>query len=173
MKPIYIQLQDHQYPCTSISHVRPIARALLENDQGLFAFNHIVKLDKFGQRDYPETPGGGLEPQETLEQAVIREIEEEVGVTSTIITKIGVIEDTYNLILRKNISHYFYCRVTGIGQLKHTDQEKTLIQGLHWLTLDQAYAWYKRLPDHGIAQLIKQRELPILTWLITYKNHVK
>jgi len=173
MKPLHIHLQDKQYPFTTITHVRPNARALIENDQGLFAFMHILKLDKFGQRDYLETPGGGLEQAETPEQAVMREIEEEIGYRSRIVTKIGVVEDAYHLIQRQNISHYYYCRVIGQGKLKRTAQEMTLIHGLQWLSLNEAKAWYERLPDTGIAQLIKQRELPILNWLITYKQRLK
>ena len=168
MEPLKLTLVDTEYPFTGFSHTRPNARALLMNNQGLFAFHHILATDKFGQRDYLETPGGGLDEGETPEQAVIREVEEECGLTSSIITKIGLIEDGYNLIQRKNLNHYFFVKVTGEGQRHWTPQEHTLIHALHWLTLEEAKAWYERLPNHGISQLIKQRELPVIQWLITY-----
>ena len=170
MKTIQLTFVDKQYPFQGITHTRPNARALLENDQGLFAFHHILFNDKFGQRDYIETPGGGLEPGETPQQAVIREVEEECGLKSRIITPIGIIEDDYNLIQRHNQNHYFYLKVTGKGQLHFTEQEVKMIHRLHWLTLAEAKAWYMRLGKTGISQLIQQRELPIVEWLISYQH---
>jgi 8-oxo-dGTP diphosphatase len=170
LKPLYLQCNDDQYPHRGISHTRPNARALIQNDQGLFAFNHIYALDKFGQRDYLETPGGGLNDQESPEQAILREVEEELGVVSQIITKIGIVEDFYNLIQRQNLNHYFYLKVTGNGLKQWTAQEHVLIRKQLWLTLDEAIRWYRQLPSTGISQLVKQRELPVLNWLKGYLN---
>ncbi|MFZ9139695.1 MAG: NUDIX domain-containing protein [Bacilli bacterium] len=167
-KPIQLKLEDLQYPFQGFSHTRPNARALLQNDQGLFAFNHILADDKFGHRDYPETLGGGIDLHETPPQAVIREVEEESGLLAKVMFPIGVIEDAYHLIQRKNINHYFYLRVIGNGHQHRTLQEKTLIHDLKWLTLEEALMWYRRLPDEGIAQLIKQREVPVIEWMIDW-----
>ena len=172
MKPFSITLTDKQYSNTGLTHVRPIARALVENDQGLFAFHHILADDKFGHRDYLETPGGGIEPGETPEHAAIREIEEECGLLSTIVMLIGEVKDAYNLIHRSNHQYYFYAKVIGKGKQHWTPQEHTLIHQLHWLTLEDAKAWYSRLPDQGISQLIKQRELPAIEWMIAYKQSI-
>ncbi len=167
-KPIQLLLQDHQYPFQGISHTRPNARAMLQNEAGLFAFNHILADDKFGHRDYLETLGGGIDPGESLTTAVVREVEEESGFLSEVIMPIGVIEDSYHLIQRKNLNHYFYLKVIGVGHIRYTLQEKTLIHGLKWLSLADAKAWYLRLPNQGIAQLIKQRELPVIEWMIDW-----
>jgi hypothetical protein len=45
-----------------------------------------------------------------------------------------------------------------------------MIHRLHWLTLAEAKAWYMRLGKTGISQLIQQRELPIVEWLIAYQH---
>ncbi|MEY3692075.1 MAG: hypothetical protein RLZZ388_246 [Bacillota bacterium] len=169
-KPIQLFLQDHQYPFQGISHTRPNARAMLENEAGLFAFNHILADDKFGHRDYLETLGGGIDPGESLTTAVVREVEEESGLLSEVVMPIGVIEDAYHLIQRKNLNHYFYLKVIGVGHIRYTVQEKNLIHGLKWLSLADAKAWYQRLPNQGIAQLIKQRELPVIEWMIDWFN---
>lgn len=169
-KPIQLLLQDHQYPFQGISHTRPNARAMLQNEAGLFAFNHILADDKFGHRDYLETLGGGIDPGESLTTAVVREVEEESGLLSEVIMPIGVIEDAYHLIQRKNLNHYFYLKVIGVGRIRYTVQEKNLIHGLKWLSLADAKAWYQRLPNQGIAQLIKQRELPVIDWMIDWFN---
>ena len=173
MKPFLITLTDKQYLFTGVTHVRPIARALLENDQGLFAFHHILAVDKFGHRDYLETPGGGIDEGETPEAAAIREIEEECGLKSKILMLIGEVKDAYNLIQRSNHQYYFYAKVIGEGKQHRTPQEHTLIHQLHWLSLEDAKAWSMRLPDQGIGQLIKQRELPIIEWMIAYKQSLQ
>ena len=167
-KPIKLVLEDRQYPFTGFSHTRPNARAILRNARGLFAFNHILADDKFGHRDYLETLGGGIDEGESTMAAVVREVEEESGLLSQVIFPIGVVEDAYNLIQRKNLNHYFYLQVIGEGKLHRTPQEKTLIHKLKWLSLQEAKTWYQRLPNQGIGQLIKQRELPILEWMIAW-----
>lgn len=173
MKRLSLTLNDHQFPFTGVSHVRRIARALLENDQGLFAFLHILADDKFGHRDYLETPGGGIEDGETPEVAVVREMEEECGLKSKVVMLIGEVNDAYNLIQRHNHQYFFYALVIGQGQKRWTAQEHTLIQQLHWLSLEEAKAWYIRLPDQGISQLIKQREQPVIEWMIQYKQSIQ
>jgi 8-oxo-dGTP pyrophosphatase MutT (NUDIX family) len=167
---MHLHLSDHQYPFQGITHHRPNARALIQREDGLFFFNHILCLDRFGQRDYLETPGGGLNEGETPEEAVLREVEEECGLKGQMVLPIGLIEDDYHLIQRHNLNHYFYLRVIGKGEKHWTEEEKRLIHQQVWLSLDEALAWYHRLPDVGIAQLIKQRELPVLQWLKRYLN---
>jgi 8-oxo-dGTP diphosphatase len=173
MKPFSLMLADQQFPFTGVSQVRRIARAMLENDQGLFAFLHILFDDKFGHRDYLETPGGGIEDGETPDVAVIREIEEECGLKSKVVMLIGEVKDAYNLIQRQNHQFYYYAKVVGQGQKLWTAREHQLIHQLHWLTLADAQAWYSRLPDQGISQLIKQRELPCINWMIQYKQSIQ
>jgi 8-oxo-dGTP diphosphatase len=168
MKPIHLKLFDQQFPIQGVAHQRPNARAFLQNKVGLFCFNHIVTLDKFGSRNYIETPGGGIDEGESPEQAVLREIQEECGMIGTILEKIGTIEDEYRLIHRQNINHYYLVQVIREGNKHWTEQEHRLIQAQPWLSLDEALRWYQSLPDHGIAQLIKQREIPPLLWVQKY-----
>lgn len=169
-RQLLLKLTDTQYAKQGSFHIRANARALIQNDQGLFAFNHILHHDQFGQRDYLETPGGGLHEGETPDVAVLREIEEELGVKAMIITSIGLVEDDYHLLHRHNLNHYYFLQVTGLGKKQWTAQEFRLIHQQPWLALDEAIAWYQRLPELGIAQLIKQRELPVLLWLKRYLN---
>jgi 8-oxo-dGTP pyrophosphatase MutT (NUDIX family) len=160
-------LLDTEYPKTSITHTRAIARAFVMNDKGLFAFNHILFDDKFGHRDYLETAGGGLEQDETVEQAVIREVEEELGYQSEILSFLGVVEDDYHLIQRHNLQYFYLVKVTKQTQSSWTPLEHKMIHAIEWLTLEQARVRYASLSDHGIARLIKQRELPFIDALLT------
>lgn len=173
MRMLNLTLKDTQFPFQGIREVRPNARALLMRPDGKFAFQHILATDRFGHRDYIETPGGGIDPGETPEQAVIREVEEECGLTSVIDMPIGMVKDAYHLIHRENHNYYFFLKVTGVGQKQWTPQEHRLIHALHWLTLQEAFTWYERLPNQGIAQLIKQRELPVIQWLIHWFHEAK
>jgi hypothetical protein len=88
-------------------------------------------------------------------------------------TWIGEVKDTYNLIQRSNHQLYFYAKVIGQGQKHWTANEHKLIHKLHWLTLKEAREWFLRLPDQGISQLIKQRECPVVEWMIQYKQLVQ
>ncbi len=59
---------------------RPSSRLLILNKTGsvlLFRFSHHE--DALAGREYWATPGGGVEPGESFEQAAIRELHEETG----------------------------------------------------------------------------------------------
>jgi 8-oxo-dGTP diphosphatase len=165
MKPLFLHLVDQQYPMTQFTHTRKIVRGMVMNDQYHFAFNHIMLHDKFGQRNYLETPGGGVDEGESLESAMVREIEEELGYQSEVITYIGQINDDYNLIHRHNEQYFYVLKTTKEIGKRWTEQEKTMIQEIVWLSIDEAIDRYQQLPNEGISQLIKQRELPVLLWV--------
>ena len=104
---INLKLKDDQYTYTYIDHARHIARAILINENNEVCLLKLLGDDDFGHRDYVETPGGGINVNETPSQAVIREVKEETGCESEIIDSIGIVEDYYNLIHRKNINYYW------------------------------------------------------------------
>ena len=64
-----------------------------------------------GQATIIETAGGGVEEGEELQDAIKKELKEELGVKVDVICKIGVVSDYYNLIHRHNINNYFLCKV--------------------------------------------------------------
>lgn len=84
-----IELEDNEYPKQKLTHVRKIARAVVLSKEGKIAIIHLKRNDIFGDYDYYELPGGGVDVGESLEDAAIREIEEEVGVVAKIITPLG------------------------------------------------------------------------------------
>jgi ADP-ribose pyrophosphatase YjhB (NUDIX family) len=157
--------KDSQFPFRGFSHSRNIVRGLIQREDGRFIFTYIYHQDRFGLRDYLETPGGGVEAGESLETALQREIQEECGLTIHAIRPLGIVEDAYNLIQRHNINHYFYAKVTGEVEKKWTEGEQRMIKAMPWLTLEEAISRYKQLPNQGIAFLIKQRELQVLVFL--------
>jgi ADP-ribose pyrophosphatase YjhB (NUDIX family) len=161
---LYLELEDNEWPKTDIDHDRPIVRAILFDDEGAFHFIRAVRDDGFGNVTIIETSGGGVEEgDESLTEAIKRELREELGAKVEIIGKIGVVSDYYNLIRRHNINHYFLCRLIGIGENDLTDDEKNRYH-LRPLTLsfEDAVAEYERCAASALGRLIAARELPIL-----------
>lgn len=160
---LYLELTDNEWPLTYTDHDRPIVRAILFDDEGLFHFVHAVRDDDFGGNTIIETSGGGVEPGEDLFEAIRRELHEELGAEVEIIGKIGVVSDYYNLIHRHNINHYFLCKLISIGESDMTEDEKTIFH-LEPLTLpyEDAVAEYERCAETRLGRLLYAREMPIL-----------
>ena len=79
------------------------------------------RLQKDGTyKEYYIIPGGGIEENETLEQAVIREVKEELSVDIEVEGYIGSEE------FDRNIAHLYKCNiVSGIPKLGGKEKEKS------------------------------------------------
>ena len=160
---INIDLQDTEWELDYIDHDRNIARAIVYDESGQFYFVRAQRDDDFGKATLIETAGGGVEDGEDLLTAIQRELKEELGVTVTIICKIGVVSDYYNLIHRHNINNYFLCKVESFGDKNLTEDE---INSCHLSTLklsyEEAVKEYKDRANTKIGKLVANRELPVL-----------
>lgn len=156
-------LRDDQYPKASVYHTRISARAICINDKGEIALTHLLKQDKFGQRNYYELPGGGKKLGETVLEAAIREAKEELGVDVTLLHKIGIIHDFYNLIEQENFSYYYLFKVISKGDAHLETREASLIDRIEWISLSKAVSIFEsQLTQKGVGLLVTRRELPIL-----------
>lgn len=162
-KEIELHLQDEQWPFQGVSHHRQIARAIVFDGDGYFYFVRADRDDDFGKAIIIETAGGGVEEGESLTDAILRELGEELGVTAQIICKIGIVSDYYNLIHRHNINNYFLCKVQSFGKTHLTQDE---VERFHLsvlkLTYEQAVAEYELRSSTKLGRLVANRELPIL-----------
>jgi|GEM_PF-3266186 len=79
-------------------------------------------------------PGGKVEPGETLNAAVHREIKEETNLNIDVIKKLGTVRNNkYKL-------HWFVCRPTDVTLLRVVEPEKQKV--LKWVSLDdQSVNW--------------------------------
>lgn len=157
-----LYFQDNQYPFDGITHCRKVARGIILNEKNQIVLNHVVTQDIFGLRDVYETPGGGVKEGETIEMAVLREIEEETGLQCEIMGKIGVVHDFYHLIHRENENHYYLLRVVNHKEKHLEAYEKEVIQEMVWFSFDEAIEVCQTKQFGGVGKLVQQRELPII-----------
>ncbi len=158
-----LNLEDNEWPLTTIDYDRMIARAIVVDDDGCFYFVRANRDDDFGKATLIETAGGGVEAGEDLDTAIRRELKEELGADVDVLCKIGVVSDYYNLIHRHNINNYFLCKVKAFGD-KHLTQDE--IDEFHLSTLklgyDEALAEYERCRCTSLGRLVANREVPVL-----------
>lgn len=160
---IYLELRDEEWPFEYTDHDRMIVRAIVVDDEGYFYFVRADRDDDFGRAVIIETAGGGVEVGEDLDEAIKRELNEELGAQVEVICKIGVVSDYYNLIHRHNINNFYLCRAVSFGEKMLTDDE---INYFHLstlkLTYDEAIQEYAKNRESMLGRIVANRELPIL-----------
>ena len=102
---------------------------------------YLMIYSKYG--DY-KFPGGGVEQGETLEDAVIREVQEETGflVIRSSLKEYGTVferrKGEYDNILEMD-SHYFICEVEAEAGSRNLDEyEEEYDYQIVWMTLQEA-----------------------------------
>lgn len=163
MEPIYLELQDDQWPFSYTDHHRQIVRAVVIDGDGGFCFVRAHRDDAFGRATLIETAGGGMEPGEDPETALRRELREELGAEVEILCELGTVSDYYNLIHRHNINHYYLCRALSFGETHLTEDEIRCFRlSTLRLSCEEALLEYETRACTPIGRLIAARELPIL-----------
>jgi 8-oxo-dGTP pyrophosphatase MutT (NUDIX family) len=90
--------------------------------RGVLLDNGLIGIMYVRQHDCYLFPGGQVEPGESLEEGLIRELEEETGYKTKVVDHLGqVIYEEADMIHHNEI---YLCRVLGNGTMDKTDLEK-------------------------------------------------
>lgn len=162
-QPFYLELKDDQWPFTGTDHDRQIVRAIVADDDGWYYFVRVHRNDDFGKATLIESSGGGVEPGEAPDDAIRRELREELGAEVEILCELGTVSDYYNLIRRHNLNRYYLCRALSFGA-KHLMPDELEDFRLSTLKLryDEAVREYEDRACTPLGRLIAARELPVL-----------
>ena len=79
-------------------------------------------------------PGGGIEKDETPEEAVVREVREETGYVVRPVREFLTISEYYEGV--RYLSHYFLCEVVGEGATELTEEERATGLEAAWENAD-------------------------------------
>lgn len=168
IKPLILKLKDNSYPKRKILYERLIVRAIIIKDDKL-VFTKYHRDDIFANGSFIETCGGGVETNEYLIDALKREIQEELGYKIEVICLLGLINDYYNLINRKNIIYYYLVRVISKTNSNRLEHEIRYDLKEQILTYEEALNEYEIRKEDKYGSLLYQREIPILK---KYKEYI-
>lgn len=108
--------------------------------------NGKILLSYESKTGFYMSPGGSLEEGETNEECVTRELAEEAGYTTEVISPfITVNEYCYDTLY---ISRYFICRVTGTCERALTETEQFKGMEPQWVDIDKAEKLFSEYKKH-------------------------
>ena len=142
--------------------VRQASRAIIVKD-GKILLTYEANTDVY------MSPGGGVEPGETLKECCTRELSEETGYTVKPLRQfLTVNEYCFETMY---VSNYFICEITGEAEQKLTEIEVEHGATPVWLGFDEALEIFSHYPDkrEDISSLYL-REYTVLT---KYKSERK
>lgn len=119
--------------------------------RGVIIQDNKILLSVMTKEDFYLIPGGGMEDNESMEQACIREVEEETSLIVQPQKHFLTIEEYYNEWLFT--SHYFTCTITGKGKFNLTQNE--LNRGLEpqWVDLSKAMEIFATYPQYEATDI--------------------
>ena len=141
---------------------RKAARAVILDHEGMVGLMHLKKGGIY------KLPGGGVDRGETIMQALIREVKEEVGVGFGEFKELGItLESRYYEGDDHGLFQMTYAYLVKLkgekGVADFTEEEQSEGASVIWLPKDEALDVVKNypFPDYE-SHFIKQRELRIL-----------
>jgi ADP-ribose pyrophosphatase YjhB (NUDIX family) len=114
--------------------LREAARAVVVDPKGK------VALLRVASGNYHKLPGGGIDPEEAVADALARELKEEIGCTAEVIENLGTVQEHRYFCNMNQLSYCFLARQTGRkGAPDFTAQERAEGFEIVWAdTIDHA-----------------------------------
>ncbi len=97
----------------------------------------VIKVDKY---DCIIFPGGGVDEGENLEDALIRELQEEAGYE--IVVKEHLLTTETAEWKFTHINHFYLCEIVGNVETSHTEEEIDLGIHFEWIPIEELYKYY-------------------------------
>jgi 8-oxo-dGTP pyrophosphatase MutT (NUDIX family) len=108
---------------------RPTVKVVIKNDDKLLVLNKGL------------LPGGGIDPGESDHDAIIRELQEELGVTVKHIQEIGMVVQYRNLLDKKYLINGYSAMLNTTGGLTNPQDEGEAQFAIQWLNLEDAMVY--------------------------------
>jgi 8-oxo-dGTP pyrophosphatase MutT (NUDIX family) len=146
--------------------VRDTARALVLDPEDrllLIAYEAVMDVDPLrpGLRRFWFTPGGGLDPGETHEEALRRELEEEIGVSDAALGPFIARRETPFLLFRQQRfvrERYYLVRLPGaaIDTARLAETEDNPVLDVRWWPLSDLRETTDIVEPRGLAALAER-----------------
>jgi len=146
--------------------LRKSARAILLNTDGAMAVQHLTK------RGFHKLPGGGVDVGESVEDALVREVREEVGCACSVGDLVGVVVEYRNKASLLHISYCYTSTVEGeVGEPTYEQAELDDGQETMWLSPKEALAALEAdNPEIYKARFILAREVAFVREYLSTSN---
>ena len=151
-------LSDQYEQLGSEYQLRKSARVILLNSEGKMATQYLKTYN------YHKLPGGGVDAGESLEEALKREVREEVGCDCEIVRPVGMTIEYRNKYMLLHVSYCYVAEV--VGEMGEPVLEEKEIEEGHetlWLPPTEVLAKMKTdTPGKFAGHFILKREISFL-----------
>jgi 8-oxo-dGTP pyrophosphatase MutT (NUDIX family) len=138
--------------------VRKASRAIVVNHLKQIALLYV------SEKNYHKLPGGGIERGESIADALIREVIEEVGVEIKVNAEVGLIIEYRDRFEQLQISYCFFAsRERAQKGPSFTEEEQQNGFALKWVTLEEAIELVSNdVPKDYVGRFIQKRDYTFL-----------